>query len=56
MVVSYDVVKAEVVKKDLGKSSVQCHNDPKAVHMCVLTRLKREDRGLDSVLDARMRL
>lgn len=40
MVVSYDVVKAEMVGgKDLGWSSVQCHDDPRVVQMCVLTRL-----------------
>jgi hypothetical protein len=39
MVVSYDVVKAEMVGKRLGWSSVQCHDDPRVVQMCVLTRL-----------------
>jgi hypothetical protein len=39
MVVSYDVVKAEMVGRDLGWASVQCHDDPRVVQMCVLTRL-----------------
>ena len=55
MEVSYDVVKAEMVGTGLGWSSVQCHNDRRAVHVCLLTRLKMEDRSLDSVLGARLR-